>query len=104
MTSRDQKEQELRELYGQLTPKAQDFIYRVMLGLVVKHTESPDLDNSLRFFTLTELEQMFSVTHRTLQEWVRTGYLSPVEKIGGKWRISEKDLLAFIKDKHIKRV
>lgn len=51
--------------------------------------------NSFRVYTLTEIEPVLGVTHRTLLEYVRTGKLKAV-KIGGKWKVSEENLRAFI--------
>lgn len=54
--------------------------------------------NSLRVYTLTEIEPVLGVTHRTLLEYVKTGKLKAV-KIGGKWKISEDNLREFINGK-----
>ncbi len=52
------------------------------------------LDN-IRLYTLTELEPILGVTHRTLLSYVQTGRLKAV-KLGGKWKVSEETLRRFI--------
>lgn len=49
----------------------------------------------IRVYTLTEIEPILGVTHRTLLDYVKTGKLKAV-KIGGKWKISEENLRKFI--------
>jgi len=50
---------------------------------------------SLNVYTLTELEPILGVTHRTLLTYVKTGKLKAV-KIGGKYKVSEENLKKFI--------
>jgi excisionase family DNA binding protein len=50
---------------------------------------------NLRLYSLTELEPVLGVTHRTLQTYIKTGRLKAV-KIGGKWRVTEENLMKFI--------
>lgn len=50
---------------------------------------------SLNLYTLTELEPILGVTHRTLLTYVKTGKLRAA-KIGGKWKVSESNLKNFI--------
>ena len=49
----------------------------------------------LTLYTLTELESVLGVTHRTLQSYIKDGRLKGV-KIGGKWKVSEENLKKFI--------
>lgn len=49
----------------------------------------------LRLFTLTELEPILGVTHRTLQTYIKDGRLKGI-KIGGKWRVTEENVRKFI--------
>lgn len=49
----------------------------------------------LKLFTLTELEPILGVTHRTLQTYIKDGRLKGV-KLGGKWKVSEENLRKFI--------
>lgn len=49
----------------------------------------------LRLYTLTELESIIGVTHRTLLDYVKSGKL-PARKIGGKWKVTEDNLKAFV--------
>lgn len=51
--------------------------------------------DAIRLYTLTELEPILGVTHRTLQTYIKDGRLKGV-KIGGKWKISEEMLRKFI--------
>lgn len=51
--------------------------------------------DSIRLYTLSELEPILGVTHRTLQTYIKDGRLKGV-KIGGKWKISEEVLRKFI--------
>ena len=48
-----------------------------------------------RTYSLTELEKILDVTHRTLLTYVKSGRLKAV-KIGGKWKVSEENLNRFI--------
>ena len=49
----------------------------------------------LKLYTLTELEEILGVTHRTLQTYMKDGRLKG-QKIGGKWKVSEENLMKFI--------
>jgi len=49
----------------------------------------------IRLYTLTELEPVLGVTHRTLQSYIKDGRLKGV-KIGGKWKVSEESLQRFL--------
>lgn len=65
-----------------------------------KHTEQRVESNAakldaIRLYTLTELEPILGVTHRTLQSYIKDGRLKGV-KIGGKWKVSEETLRKFI--------
>lgn len=51
--------------------------------------------NTIRLYTLTELEPILGVTHMTLQSYIKDGRLKGV-KIGGKWKVSEEVLRKFI--------
>ena len=51
--------------------------------------------DTIRLYTLTELEPILGVTHRTLQSYIKDGRLKGV-KIGGKWKVSEETLRKFI--------
>jgi len=51
--------------------------------------------DGLKLFTLTELESVLGVTHRTLQNYIKDGRLKGV-KIGGKWKVSEANLTKFL--------
>ena len=50
---------------------------------------------AFKLYTLTELETILGVTHRTLLNYVKDGRFKAV-KIGGKWKVSEENLKAFI--------
>ena len=49
----------------------------------------------LKVYSLTEIEPILGVTHRTLLTYVKDGRLKGV-KIGGKWKVSEENLRKFI--------
>lgn len=49
----------------------------------------------LRLYTLSELEPILGVTHRTLLTYVKTGRIKAA-LIGGKWKVSEENLAKFI--------
>lgn len=54
-----------------------------------------DMLSNYRVYSLTELEPVLGVTHRTLLQYVKDGKIKAV-KIGGKWKVSEENLKAFI--------
>lgn len=54
-----------------------------------------NVDNKFLMYTLTELEPILGVTHRTLLTYIKDKRIKGV-KIGGKWKVSEKELLRFI--------
>ena len=62
-----------------------------------RERNAEELQN-LRLYTLTELEPILGVTHRTLLQYVKDGKLKCV-KIGGKWKISGERLNEFINGK-----
>ncbi len=49
----------------------------------------------IRLYTLTELEPVLGVTHRTLQTYIKDGRLKGV-KLGGKWKVTEESLQRFL--------
>lgn len=49
----------------------------------------------LKVYSLTELEPVLGVTHRTLLSYMKDGRLKGV-KIGGKWKVSGENLKKFI--------
>jgi excisionase family DNA binding protein len=53
-----------------------------------------ELDD-LKVYSLTEIEPILGVTHRTLLTYIKDGKLKGV-KIGGKWKISADNLKKFI--------
>lgn len=50
---------------------------------------------SIKLFTLSEIEPILGVTHRTLLTYIKDGRLKGV-KLGGKWKVSEDNLRKFI--------
>ena len=60
-----------------------------------KNTEKLQSLDTFRLYTLTEVEPILGVSHRTLLDYVKTGKIKAV-KIGGKWKVSEENLKAFI--------
>lgn len=57
-----------------------------------KRTE--DLEE-LKVYSLTEIEPILGVTHRTLLAYIKDGRLKGV-KIGGKWKVSGENLKKFV--------
>lgn len=51
--------------------------------------------NSLRLYTLTELEPVLGVSHQTLIRYVKAGKLKAI-KVEGKWRVSHANLEAYV--------
>lgn len=49
----------------------------------------------LKVYSLTEIEPILGVTHRTLLSYIKDGRLKGV-KIGGKWKVSGENLRKFI--------
>lgn len=52
--------------------------------------------DGLKLYSLTEIEPILGVSHRTLLTYVKEGKLKGAKKIGGKWKISEEKLKEFI--------
>lgn len=50
---------------------------------------------ALKVYSLTEIEPILGVTHRTLLNYIKDGRLKGV-KIGGKWKVSGDNLRKFI--------
>lgn len=51
--------------------------------------------DEFKLYTLTELESVLGVTHRTLQTYVNSGRLKAT-KVGGKWKVTKAQLKEFI--------
>ena len=48
-----------------------------------------------KMYNLTDVEEALDVSYRTLLNYIKEGKLQAV-KIGGKWKVSEENLKAFI--------
>ena len=59
------------------------------------NTEKLQSLDTFRLYTLTEVEPILGVSHRTLLDYVKKGKIKAV-KIGGKWKVTEENLKAFI--------
>ena len=59
------------------------------------NTEKLQSLETFRLYTLTEIEPILGVTHRTLLDYVAKKKIKAV-KVGGKWKVSEENLRAFI--------
>lgn len=46
-------------------------------------------------YTLKEVEEILSVTRKTIYNWLKSGKLKAV-KVGRQWRVKKEDLEAFI--------
>ena len=51
--------------------------------------------DEFRLYTLTELESVLGVSHRTLLTYVKQGRLKAV-KAGGKWKVTKEQVKAFV--------
>lgn len=49
-----------------------------------------------KHFSLADMESIIGITRRTLLQWIKDGKLKAV-KIGGRWRVSEKELQRILK-------
>jgi len=56
--------------------------------------KTPELEE-LKVYSLTEIEPILGVTHRTLLNYIKDGRLKGV-KIGGKWKVSKDNLKKFM--------
>lgn len=56
--------------------------------------KTPELEE-LKVYSLTEIEPILGVTHRTLLNYIKDGRLKGV-KIGGKWKVSKENLKKFM--------
>lgn len=52
-------------------------------------------EKKIAVYTLSEIENIIGVTHRTLLSYVKDGKLKAA-KIGGKWRVTEENLNRFL--------
>lgn len=59
-----------------------------------RKNRASDLEE-LKVYSLTEIEPILGVTHRTLLTYIKDGRLKGV-KIGGKWKVSGENLRKFI--------
>lgn len=65
---------------------------------MTKELNSLEVGINNTFYTLTEVSQALKVTRRTLYTYIAEGKLKAV-KFGGRWRVSEDELKAFMKGK-----
>lgn len=56
------------------------------------------MSDTIKLYTLQELEGLLEVTTRTLLTYIKEGKLKAV-KIGGKWKVSESNLQDFVNGK-----
>lgn len=57
-----------------------------------EQTQNNPLDLlSIKLYTLTEVEQILGVSHRTLLRWVTDNKIEAI-KVGGRWKVSEDTL------------
>lgn len=61
-------------------------------------TKKTDNLLSTKLYTLTDVEGILGVSHRTLLRWVAEDKIRAV-KIGGKWKVSEDTLRAILEGK-----
>ena len=58
------------------------------------NSRSAELDE-FKLYTLTDVECVLGVSHRTLLTYVKQGRLKAV-KAGGKWKVTKEQLKAFV--------
>ena len=51
---------------------------------------------TLEVYTIKQVAYIFSVTERTVNNWMKEGKLKG-KKIGGKWRFTKEELERFVK-------
>ncbi len=56
------------------------------------------MDQDLKTYTLEEIMEMLNVTRRTLYNYIKDGRLEAV-KVGGIWRVTERNLKKFLSGK-----
>lgn len=54
-----------------------------------------DMKDMLKVYTINEVEEMLTVTRRTLYSYIKEGKLKAV-KIGREWRVKHSDLQEFL--------
>ncbi len=64
-------------------------------GLYNMNDRNRESLESIKIYSLTELEPVLGVTHRTLLDYVKKGKLKAV-KLGGKWKVTDENLRAFL--------
>ena len=57
-------------------------------------SRSEELED-LKVYTLTEIEPILGVSHRTLLSYIKSKRLKG-SKIGGKWKVSKENLRKFL--------
>jgi len=70
------------------------------MSITIGNNDTPQnpknaITERLTTYTLTELETILGVTHRTLLQYVKDGRL-PAKKIAGKWRVTAENLEKFV--------
>jgi excisionase family DNA binding protein len=58
-------------------------------------------NESLQLLTLTEAGELLQVSTKTLQRMIRNGDL-PALKVGGQWRLRERQLISWIQSRESK--
>lgn len=85
---------ELEEEMQKLSPAQKRTLYLYIMAMSEKTANGED-PKGPRYYSLKEIQPMLSVSYRTLQNWVKSGYI-PVVKIGGRWKIEERELAEFL--------
>ena len=68
----------------------------------MEKNRNEDLD-SMKLYTLTEIEEVIGCTHRTLLSHVYSGKL-PARKIANRWRVTKADLRRYLAGETIEDV
>lgn len=86
---------------SKMDPEEADVITRALIMFFEKMRKTRIKDPRLMMYSLTDLQEVFQVSRRTLFYWIEDGSL-PVKKIGGRWMLSHDDLAEFLAKKKAK--
>lgn len=66
------------------------------------HDPAPldDGDDVLRFYTVTQVAELLSVTTATVRDWIKDRKI-PAIQLDKQYRISKTDLIAFTKERYV---
>ena len=86
---------------AEMNPEEREVITRAGIKFFEKIKKLKMKDPRLMMYTLTDLQEIFHCSRRTLFYWIEDGSL-PAKKIGGRWMLSNDDLAEFLAKKKAK--